>query len=71
MSQKSHIHRLLQTGPVCGTRLLELHIPRYAARISELRGEGLNIITRPCENPNHYHNTAQVEYVLLPSDRLF
>jgi len=71
MSQKQRIHRLLLTAPVCGTRLLELHMPRYAAVIHVLRREGLNIITRTCANPNHFHQSKQVEYVLLPSDTLF
>ena len=70
MSQKDHIARLLHTGPVCGTRLLELRMPRYAARIAELRDSGLNIETRRCQNPNHFHQSKQVEYV-LHNDRLF
>ena len=70
MSQKERILRRLLEAPVCGTRLLELRIPRYAARIAELRADGHSIITRRCENPNHRHSTKQVEYV-LGHQRLF
>ena len=70
MSQKDTILRRLLEAPVCGTRLLELRIPRYAARIAELRAEGMNIVTRRCENPNHFHKSKQIEYV-LGHQRLF
>ena len=68
MSQKTRIKRMLETGPVCGTALLDERMPRYAARIAELRGEGMLIETRRCES--HRHVSAQVEY-LVPSPTLF
>jgi len=68
MSQKQRVRRMLEDGPVCGTRLLDERIPRYAARIAELRGEGMLIETRRCEA--HSHRSAQVEY-LVPSPTLF
>lgn len=70
MSQRRRILRLLETAPVCGTELLDRHMPRYAARIKELRTDGHNIATRPCQNTLHRHTTAQVEYVLLPAGQL-
>ena len=62
MSQKQRIANLLRGGPVCGTALLDLRMPRYAARISELRAEGMLIETRVCES--HRHASKQYEYVL-------
>ena len=62
-TQRSRIMSWLEAGPVCGTTMLRFHIPRYAARINELRRDGHTIITRPCTQ--HHHDTAQVEYVLL------
>ena len=63
MSQKQRIANLLRDGPVCGTALLDLRMPRYAARISELRAEGMLIETRVCES--HRHASKQIEYVVL------
>ena len=71
ISQKERVYRMLLAGPVCGTTLLNEHIPRYAARISELRRTGLNIDTRECSRHLHQHRTKQIEYVLIPPDRLF
>ena len=67
LSQRESILMLLQqagSSGVCGTRLLDMHLPRYAARISELRVEGYTITTRTCRHPYHQHSTRQVEYVL-------
>lgn len=64
VSQKDVIRAMLQRGPTCGSVLLEERFPRYAARIHELRGEGMEISTRRCENPWHAHVSRQVEYVL-------
>jgi len=63
MSQKTRVRRMLEDGPVCGTRLLDERIPRYAARIAELRGEGMLIVTRRCEA--HRHASKQIEYLIL------
>lgn len=63
-SQRSRILSWLGAGPVCGTTMLRFHIPRYAARINELRRDGYTIVTRPCQQ-DHGHTTPQVEYVLL------
>ncbi len=54
-SQKETILGLLRyySAGVCGTVFLEAHIPRYAARINELRNEGYTINSIPC--PHHYH----------------
>jgi len=63
-TQRDTIIGLLEEGPVCGTTLLEAYIPRYAAVIHTLRGEGRTIITRECTRPHHRHDTKQIEYVM-------
>lgn len=61
-SQRERILRLLNAGPVCGTSFLFLKMPRYSARIWELRKVGFNITTRRCTDPRHH--SRQVEYIL-------
>jgi len=63
-SQKERIRQWLTQGPICATTLLANYIPRGAARIAELRSEGLPIVTRPCTNPSHMHDSRQIEYVI-------
>ena len=65
------LHTLQHNKATCGTFFLDEHIPRYAARIGDLRVEGHNIITRSCEHPWHHHKTRQIEYVLVDEGRLF
>jgi hypothetical protein len=62
ISQINRVLFRLGDGPTCGTEFLEMHLPRYAARIWELRHEGFNITTRKCRQ--HRHTTRQIEYVL-------
>jgi len=64
MNQRERVLGWLMQGPVCGTTLLAEMIPRYAARISELRRDGHVIGTRRCSNQQHHHQSRQVEYVL-------
>jgi len=64
-TQKTRILSMLTRQPVCATLMLSMHIPRGAARISDLRKEGWLIETRECTQ--HTHRTRQVEYVLLNS----
>lgn len=54
---------LKEREAVCGTELLGRYIPRYAAVIHKLRGQGFTIETRPCTR-NHTHDSPQVEYHL-------
>ena len=63
-SQRDKILSWLTHDPLCATTLLDEYIPRGAARIADLRGEGWDIETRRCENEYHNHKTRQVEYVL-------
>lgn len=68
LTQKERIMLLLRTGPVCGTDLLKYHMPRYAARINELRNDGHTIARRRCER--HQHSSTQYEYVLIDPNQL-
>lgn len=61
MTQRERILDALQRGPVCGTDFLRWLIPRYAARIHELRVSGEIIETTPCKLHDH---KGQVMYVL-------
>jgi len=67
-SQRKRILSMLRRGPVCGTTLLAEHIPRYSARIFELRGEGHTIQNRKCGNALHAHETKQTEFVLWQTE---
>lgn len=58
------LEQLRKRDAVCGTELLQARIPRYSARILELRAAGYRIVTRPCSKTFHYHDSRQVEYVL-------
>lgn len=68
MSQKQKILDTLKMGPVCGTRFLAAYMPRYAARIHELRAEGHQIASEPCRM--HDHETSQTVYRLETEDQL-
>lgn len=65
LSHKQLILRQLERGPVCATTLLEDHMPRYAARILDLRQEGNRIVTERCNRMGHEHQTRQVQYRLI------
>ena len=70
-SQKARIHRLLLMGPVCPSDY-RVEIPRFAARVFDLRQSGLTITTRACTRPNHFHKSKQkIEYVLVREGTLF
>ena len=63
-TQRDKILSWMSDNPICATTLYAQHIPRAAARIGELRGEGWDIETRTCTQGHHNHRTRQVEYVL-------
>ncbi len=67
MNQKTRILSALQLEPRCATVFLKWRIGRAAARISELRQEGHDIITRPCQL--HHHENPQVVYELADTDQ--
>jgi len=63
-SQKQRVlDTLRNAGPsgVCGTSLLYINIPRYAARIHELRQAGHQIASTQCGDS---HTTRQTRYTL-------
>lgn len=68
MSQRDRVLLMLKAGPVCGTDFLRAYIPRYSARILELRQQGHVIIDRPCRF--HDHESRQTIYELAMSDQL-
>ena len=70
MGQRDRILRMLtDTYPdgVCGTVFLRERMPRYAARIWELRAKGCAIQTEPCQD--HAHETRQTVYRLTSLTR--
>jgi len=72
MSDKQKIHRWLLEGPVCSLRFYTEGPGRGAARIADLKRDGLNIESKPCVKDWHRHNGKRyVEYTLVPPDRLF
>lgn len=70
MNQRERVLMMLKSGPVCGTDFLKVYVPRYSARILELRQQGHVIESRPCKNTWHGHATAQTVYELAVSDQL-
>ncbi len=71
-TQKATILRLLERGPVCSSLIYRPNpgrvTHRLAARIHEMRGDGLTIETRPCIQRWHGHKAGMVEYVLNGSE---
>ena len=67
-AQKDRILGALKLEPRCATTFLDWRIGRAAARIRELRQEGHDIITRPCQL--HHHDNPQVVYELVESDQM-
>ena len=55
-TQKARLLQLLQDqSEVCGGQLLELRMPRYAARVADLKADGWRILNvRTCQE----HRTA-------------
>lgn len=86
LTQREEVLVMLRDGHgygVCGTVFLQAYIPRYSARIGELRKEGWEITKRKCVNLHHNHGRTpptnrpgpkpkqshQFEYVLgVPAD---
>lgn len=68
MSQRDRILAALKLEPRCATDFFRWGIPRAAARIHELRGEGHDIITKPCRL--HHHDSPQVVYELVDADQM-
>ncbi len=67
-TQREHVLAALKMGPVCGTTFLQMFIPRYSARINELRNEGIEISKRPCKM--HGHASLQFVYELAEPDQM-
>lgn len=67
MTQQEDILFHLRQDPVCGTSFLNWHIPRYAARIHELRAKGYQITSERCRISYHHHRSPQTVYQLEPT----
>ena len=65
LTQLELVKAMLEAGPACGTDFLQERIPRYGARVWDLRRAGYVIETRPCSRPDHRHRTRQIEHVLV------
>ena len=67
-SQSDRVLQMLRDNElgVCGTDFLKAHVPRYSARLLELRRAGHVIENRKCHAYSHHHRTKQTRYVLLP-----
>ena len=63
MTQRDRVQAMLTDDWTCGTQFLARHIPRYGARIFDLRRQGLKVERRPCET--HQHFDRQYEWRLL------
>lgn len=70
MNQQQRVLAALKAGPICGTELLRMRIPRYSARILELRQAGHVIETRPCRNQFHQHESVQTVFELATVDQM-
>jgi len=64
MTQQDQVRRMLEAGWTCGTEFLDERLPRYAARIHELRADGVLVERRACER--HSHRSGQFEWRAVP-----
>lgn len=69
-SQRERIEQTLEGGEwVCGTTFLKMGIPRYAARMLEIRQQRTDwtMERRKCRSPYHQHLTnQQFEWRVVP-----
>ncbi len=65
MSQLDEVRAMLEDGWTCGTWFLRCYIPRYGARIFELRRLGYRVKRRQCQT--HFHTGRQYEWRLVAS----
>lgn len=70
MNQRDKVLSMLRAGPVCGTDFLRAYIPRFGARIYELRQQGHVVVERPCKFSHHDHESRQTVYELAEVDQL-
>lgn len=70
MNQRERVLMMLKAGPVCGTDFLRVYVPRYSARILELRQQGFLIESRPCRSQSHGHQSPQTVFELAHADQM-
>jgi len=61
-TQAERVFKMLSRGWVCGSEFLEAHLPRYGARIYELRQDGWYVSKRQCQHPWHRHESVQWQW---------
>jgi hypothetical protein len=61
-TQAGRVFTMLSRGWVCGTEFLEAHLPRYGARIYDLRQDGWYVSKRQCQHPWHRHRSVQWQW---------
>lgn len=67
MTQRERVLAMLRgagTRGICGVEFLEARLPRFPARIYELRDGGLRITRRRCDLDGHRHGSTQYVYEL-------
>lgn len=63
--QKQKVLEMLRAGPVCGTVFLKEHLPRYGARLWDLKKLGYEIERTRCFD--HQHVSTQYKWKLIGS----
>ena len=65
-TQAGDVLKMLEdAGVVCGDAFLRAYMPRYAARILDLRQAGYTINRVPCPYDDHHHSKALATYKLV------
>ena len=67
-TQADRVLQMLRSAEmgVCANEFLNARIPRFSARLHDLRKQGHIIENRKCFLTSHRHQTKQVRYVLIP-----
>lgn len=71
-TQRDRVLTMLRTAStfgVCGVEFLDSRIPRYSARIEELRSAGWDVQKRKCDRAGHGHGSAQFVYYVEPGQQ--
>lgn len=65
LTQLDRVRLQLQRGWICASQFLDQHIPRYGARIHELKRQGYSIERRLCAHPWHNHRSTQYQWRIV------
>jgi hypothetical protein len=65
-TQVSRVERqLIDNTVVCATTFLEQRMPRAAVAVHRLRRAGFVIVSEPCDDNTHRHESRQIQYRLV------